>query len=456
MCLKPRCNVPHFKSKLKQLRSSGYTFDKCLSDICDNVINKSKYIYIKFNTNDVGKLLSISFTDVYKNGFENINENNENNPFNMGHSRVGHNNDDETSEFGIGFKAASMNLGEKLIVYTHVPKFNKYYQIEFDFNLMTNIEDPTKSYEYTCFNEITKDIYTSKHGYDYGSTLIIENIRDTIIDNFDEGKCSNYLSDTFSRTELNIYINNKLINSTDKYYEHNHCKPFNRNSTIYIDFENKKPPLIKINEKYYYYNDKLEVKNKNDIKDTINYHENTSEKIEITSTYTYYIPKITNGIINLYRNNRKYGVINHNSSNGTQNYTYHELNYKSKKFNKYLGLTFNKTINLDNNNFIIKIIYSIIKNHQKKYSADTHSKKFKDLEKVAIDNNIINNEDNTDNDTFVVATADNDDTEVTTAEHDDTEVTTAEHDDTEVATAEHDDTEVAASEHNDTRSSYTR
>ena len=48
--------------------------------------------------------------------------------------REGHENDNETSEFGIGFKASAMNLGDRCIIYTY--SNGKYYEIELDFNKM--------------------------------------------------------------------------------------------------------------------------------------------------------------------------------------------------------------------------------------------------------------------------------------------------------------------------------
>ena len=79
---KPKINVPHFKGIIKQKRASGYTFSKCFYDIIDNIIGKSDIIYVKLHYNDEKKLLSISFTDKYEKGFENLNESNYKNPFN--------------------------------------------------------------------------------------------------------------------------------------------------------------------------------------------------------------------------------------------------------------------------------------------------------------------------------------------------------------------------------------
>jgi len=257
---KPTINVPHFKGLLKQLRASGYTFEKCFYDIIDNIIGKSDKIYIKLDFNDESKLLSISFSDKYEKGFENVNESNYKSPFNLAHSREGHENDNETSEFGIGFKASAMNLGDRCIIYTY--SNGKYYEIELDFNKMAKVTDPNKSYELTSMCEISKDKYLEKHGHKYGSTLIIENTRDSIIKNCDINNLKNNLSETFSRTGLKIYLNDEEITNNINYFEQDKCKPFNKESTLYYNFENY-DYLIKMKDRYYVLeDDKLKNKKK--------------------------------------------------------------------------------------------------------------------------------------------------------------------------------------------------
>ena len=111
-----KVGIPHFKGKMKQTRGAGYTFYRCINDIVDNVLGKSENIDIELTFNDKSQLVKITFSDNYENGFENIESDNINNPLNMAHSREGHSEDEETSEFGIGLKASAMNLGEKLTI----------------------------------------------------------------------------------------------------------------------------------------------------------------------------------------------------------------------------------------------------------------------------------------------------------------------------------------------------
>ena len=115
-----RINPPHIRSTIKNIRSSGYTFARALSDLADNTITKSKQLNIElcFDSNDL--LYEIKIEDDYIHGFENIECEGELNPFNMGHVRPGHENNSETSEFGIGMKSSVISLCNKWNIYTKV------------------------------------------------------------------------------------------------------------------------------------------------------------------------------------------------------------------------------------------------------------------------------------------------------------------------------------------------
>ena len=85
----PRTGIPHFKGTFKKARASNYSFEKAILDILDNVIFKCNNIkiFIEFNNDKIHK---IKISDDYYYGFENINEENESNPFNMAHVKEGH------------------------------------------------------------------------------------------------------------------------------------------------------------------------------------------------------------------------------------------------------------------------------------------------------------------------------------------------------------------------------
>jgi len=96
----------HFKTNIKKQRNNNYNLIKVLCEFIDNIIKKCKKINIITTLNET-KLYEIKISDNYEKGFENINEKGENNPLNMGHIRDGQDDNDETSEFGIGMKAAA-------------------------------------------------------------------------------------------------------------------------------------------------------------------------------------------------------------------------------------------------------------------------------------------------------------------------------------------------------------
>jgi len=177
-----KIGIPHFKGTVVTARNSNYTINKAILDIMDGAVsfvNKTKdyklKTEVKLKYNDE-KLDKIEFKDNFHLGFENINCLNESNPFNMGHTRDGHKDDNETSEFGRGMKFSAIFLADEFNVYTRVQ--DKYYKIHFDFIEMKNKMDPIKSYESTEFREISIDEYKSKHNYDYGSTIILNKIRE--------------------------------------------------------------------------------------------------------------------------------------------------------------------------------------------------------------------------------------------------------------------------------------
>ena len=287
----PKIGTPHFKNHLRQIRGSGYTFERCINDIIDNVINKAVNLEINLIFNDNNKLTRISFSDDYINGFENIENDNANNPLNIAHSRIEHiNEDNDLSEFGIGLKASAMNLGEMLIIFSKVK--NKYYNIELDFAEMSSKKKAEDSNEPTLFdNKTSIETYKKKHPFEYGSTIIIQNIRDEIISSINDNNClieylKNNLSETFGRTEINIKINNQPINMPCDYLKNNEKKFFNKYSKVYVNFNIEPNYIIKIcyKNKDTYYD-----KNFNKITNYNNFIKNSKILIlQFSSTFTYF------------------------------------------------------------------------------------------------------------------------------------------------------------------------
>ena len=118
--------APHFKSVMKQHRHANYTLAKVLNEFIDNIIKKTDEIRIFTQVDDTEKLQEIRVSDNYIHGFDNLDCDGVNNPFNMGHIKIAHDDDSETSEFGVGMKAGALSAANQLNVYTRI-KLNPEY-----------------------------------------------------------------------------------------------------------------------------------------------------------------------------------------------------------------------------------------------------------------------------------------------------------------------------------------
>ena len=101
----------------------------------------------------------------------------------MTHMRVGHTNDNESSEFGTGMKKALVYIGNSCEIYTRSieNRTDVCWYIKLDFvemSLRANAED---SYELTVIEQISYEKYRQYHNKEVGSTIIISNIRDNSI-----------------------------------------------------------------------------------------------------------------------------------------------------------------------------------------------------------------------------------------------------------------------------------
>jgi hypothetical protein len=424
----PKIGTPHFKGILKQARASGYTFNRAINDILDNVILIASNVKVFINQKaDIDKLDSIIFYDDYEKGFERLRLEGSKNPFNMAHLRVGHNSDDETSEFGMGLKLASMYLGEKITVHTRIINEDKtysYFRISFNFNEMARRSNPEKSYEASEWFEITKEMYEKQHEFKQGSKIEIEGIRSNTysLNKLEVIECNvkNNITETYSyiinKRNLNISLNEKTIDGTINYLEHPNCSPFNMKSEIYLFMDDLdsdpdiKKILVKTTDwdtrtkkrdkiKYMVFNNgKLEkIKEKEFIID------DNCKKLTLSSTTTYWCEKpdekdrdklrlkhYTGGIINIFRFDRKYDSLSYikRRVNGSNNYTYHKLDYKSKDINKILGMNYNKHVNSNEINILTRFLKEIQKVHEGRYTNDTSNKVYKDIEEFGIENNV--------------------------------------------------------------------
>lgn len=401
--------IPHLKGTINNIRASSSSLEKSLTDITDNPLGKSSKIYIDLHTvkdknNDVDILNKIIISDNKINGFEHINEKGISNPFNLTHERIGHNNDDETSEFGTGLKQSAIYNGNILTVFTK--NENICYKVIMNFEEMKKCELPEDSYKPNFYGTIPMEEYTNHHGFENGSTIIIDNlIRNEIIN---EQKINNLIY-TFRETygklinddfniSLNIHNNNGKkeykITPLNNILDNPICKKRAFYTTLYVNKNNSEDIIIKIknpNESYDIFIYKFLTrkfiskirKGEEDIYlNKIKYNLDDYDIIDIISTSTYesnFLYDDTNinendtkdelkyNNIIMFRNGRSHGTCNFKglirknktNNDGWENHIISELYWKTKRLNKSMGVQSNKDINENNNNPLTKCIAEI-------------------------------------------------------------------------------------------------
>jgi len=414
---KPRTGIPHFKATLKDARSSGNTFKIAILDIIDNTIFLCSDIVITIDFNG-DKIHSIMISDNYEPGFENINADDDKNPFNMGHVKEGHHNDEETSEFGKGLKISSIFLGNKLSIFTRVGE--DYYHVIMDFDKMSKMADPIESYEPTIWENISEDIYRQNHPFEYGSTIVLEKLcpenysdknKDGTIDDI-----QNWIQDAYSKIlkkgniSIKVVVDNKdyLIYPSLDFFEDPDCQCFNTISKINIHDNNimsciTTPMSGKVSRYSNYPSHSKNKKTKDEGLNSItktqydDMQSHDSLTMTFASTSTLFKNEkdpnesnITRGMIDINRRGRKYSRMSYkrHRNNGSQNYTYHKLDYDSKKINPMIGMNNNKSI-IQPNTSLTKFLAGLQKAHEGKYSSDIANKVYQTLKEHARKNNII-------------------------------------------------------------------
>ncbi len=419
--MNPVVGVPHFKSIRNQYRHANYTLMKGIKEFLDFPIMNAKKIQITTTVEDY-QLTELKVSDNFLQGFKNLLENNEKNPLNMGHIRDGHEIDNENSEFGVGMKAAALNIGDRFYIYTRVG--NKYYLITMDFQKMAAETDPTKSFQ-PEFAEISRMQYAEHHPYTHGSTLRVCKILPTIcpatsqegITEEIRAMVADYYSEYIVDDSLQVSVNGDRICSAVSYFDNPKCRPFNRRTKFYImvgqggtqeyiiecinmagnrrtykkyDSKERKFRAIKTEEYETY-------KRTHDAQYSFDQDEKAA--ILLTSTFAYFAlagiedlgEKLPNDRTEIIKNKRKYAEIylkKHN--NGSHNYTIHRINLNSKTIGKILGITFNKDFHLnDGANDLVNAVRCIIDEHRSEYTADTTTAKFKNLKAYAMEKQVI-------------------------------------------------------------------
>ncbi len=401
--------APHFKSIAKQHRQSNYSFVKFIFECIDNIIKKCSHIKIDTDIDTNGRLQEVRISDNYLSGFENINNEGINNPMNMGHIKLTHDNDDETSEYGVGLKAGSISCANQLEIITLVNGI--YYKIICDFIKMEREPDVNQSYN-PQIQIITENEYKYIHPFDSGSTIKITKIRDTTYHTTNNEEITDTIKKNISLTysrflnNCRIEVNSSFVEKCYNFFSDPKCIPFTINKRMYILKNNNDTKyFLECTKKntFYEYNSNnnkwICIKNYSLRKtELINngydycytpLNNNVDYCIEINSTFTMYSDYdnlITMDATYIYKDNRLYGhkpLKKHN--NGIHNYTVHEINFYSKLIGKELGITYNKEITMDNSNNLINSIKATISDSRSEFSSDVSTGINTALCKKAID-----------------------------------------------------------------------
>jgi hypothetical protein len=415
--------APHFKSIAKQHRHANYTLEKVINEGVDNIIKKASKIHIDTQVDSDKRLQELRISDNYLYGFESINEVGIQNPFNMGHIKSGHDDDDETSEFGVGLKAGALSAANQLTVISRVG--DDFYEVICNFIKMEKEEDVNASYN-PKIRSISEVEYNQLHPFRFGSSIILTKIRETICERMSQEdltfRIKQGISNTYSRflnKNINIFVNGEQVENEINLFEDPKCKPFTIIKKLFVlEKGHDKIIIVKktiersvwqlYNKKIYKWevlrNGEMFIEEK--IAEGYGYaypkrsHITDMSCIDIETTFAFYSDKFHTGAKNeqekpfdyvaIYKDDRKYcnkSLENHN--NGSNNFTSHKIEFSSKKIGKELGITFNKDITMDAKNDLTLAIRLAISDNRKEFSADTTSSNNKKSCEKAIRDKII-------------------------------------------------------------------
>jgi Histidine kinase-, DNA gyrase B-, and HSP90-like ATPase len=406
--------APHFKSLANQHRQSNYTFDKFVYECLDNVVKKCNEIDVDTDVDDWGKLQEVRISDDYEHGFDNINNPGVHNPFNMGHFSNNHDNDNETSEFGVGLKAGSISAANQLEVITKVPSCNANYHVTADFIRMSNEPDVNASYN-PKIKTISDEEFAEIHPFTNGSTIKVTKIRDSTFNTTSKPQLTAHLKKSIGKTyakmleRCQINVNGEQVEAPHDFFQDPKCTHFINVCRVYIVKNDTTGDIVYFLHKtfhsgitkYYIYdknthkwivssNDVLTRLIQNDY--TYPYsHLRNNYCIEVRSVFTFYSDMFHNGenddgnkpqdMVNIYKDDRLYGsesLVKHND--GNHNYTLHEISFKSKAIGKHIGITYNKEVDMKHrSNDLVNCLKAIVAENRSAFNANTSQKKNQEL-----------------------------------------------------------------------------
>ena len=365
------CGAITLKGLVKNARSSGRTKSDILCDLFDESLHKLMFkeceVDIKL-THENGNLV-VCISDSIKDGFKGIDKEGEDNPFNAcyrNHDR--HNDDNEWSEHGSGFKNALYTACNHATILTKYKKQDGSYSCEeiiFDLNKMIK-ENRHSPYCKT----VDEEYYKSKHPYKTGTTITLKDLNKSVFGDSFKSNCEDInkiVKDKYSKpllkgnegfdkpSRLTFQINDEPVEyityKPTPTQDKNHPHPIYK---VFVEVLTNKDDevCLLVNEEgegkrsYYYCK-----------KDNKSKCASAKKKKEIKNNYPICVDVFTmegtrtsgtdydghpSGSINMYRlerpltininkGGRHMSFIRSRISNGESNYHYYELNWTAKK-----------------------------------------------------------------------------------------------------------------------------
>jgi len=407
--IKPKVGCSHFKSIVRIIRGENNSFTTSINDIIDNIHGLANKIGIKgiceieILYDEYLNIYKIIISDNIPHGFKDIFNDGVENPLNMGHIRLGHDDDNETSEFGTGFKKDIIYLAQFTEIYTRSVDDEDnitFIKIAFDIPEMCARIQPEESYEPTIFDIISEEQFKSNHKFDEGSTVILYNLRQTDV-TFDTetgkrlttSQFEKQFRDQISKTHSGLIhdgIISIIINGVEVEPEEDLFilvpETHQTNFTFYCDLNYKNEPseiyregktekgrssIMKYNTRENEFK-KASLNELNVIKEkpsiAILYLDSlTTKHTDFESSHQY------NDLTDIIRLGRCFGSykITKQEKDGYSNHIYHRITYKSKKLNQLIGVGSNKKVDPKSN-----LLMSAIHVTQKEVISKFRGKKF--------------------------------------------------------------------------------
>jgi hypothetical protein len=390
---KPKVGCLHFKSTVKQIRSENNTFASSINDIIDNIHGLASKLKIpaicdiQLLYDDQQNMYKVLISDNIIHGFKDIFNQGTDNPLNMGHIRFGHDDDEETSEFGTGFKKDIIYLAQSTEIYTRSVNDNEtvsFLKISFEIPEMCARINPEDSYEPTNFEVISEEQFKLNHKFEVGSTVILSNLRQTDVTfDMETGKrITNNQFEKILRTQISkansglirskiitIKVNDIVVEPEPDLFE---LVPESNQSIfiLYCELNNKNEPNDIFREgitatgrstvmKYNPRENKFKKSSSNEL-NVFKFRPSvfTLGLLSLTTKHTKFESNQHNDMTDIIRSKRCFGSykITKQEKDGYSNHIYNRISYNSKKLNTLIGVGSNKRVD-PKNNILMSAIY---------------------------------------------------------------------------------------------------